>query len=883
MPKHNKIDLKEIIANTKKELQDLCHKENGVTVYPDKEAVRPLFAKLLKAHQLDNPNYKDDIDKERFDYKCKQICDSDSMKQMMESFRIEDLYAAANMDDLSSFANQYKDADKIVSKQKAFEKSMGTLKESASAPQKRVDQILARFGPNGKISATLNGEPDGKRTYTDEAVEKYNGITLPVPESLTPEMVSIIAMGIAMDNKRFDFSKQNMGNGVGDDRVDFNRQYLYMNILGGDERTLDFSDIVAESRKVTKDALEAYQQGDLKPVQRAVTSFSEVVKNALLSPFAASTEKLFLGEKQFFQILMQMERIPELKVREQFTETQWGMVQSHAAQIESADIFYQKSLDMMHKTPEAESKERKEMAFDLLLNAVTMKANPATWKSEASQLNKEMLNAFLLELNLPVSNDDLLSEIGIKDTDLYTKLTGGLTAKLDPLEEKTKISPMQGILSETDGKEKLRTVLKNAIEKSELYQNLVKETNPDKLIKCIEQAKETDIRTYSDVQLDDTKAQKMRNEISEQSVQLRKEKTEEWKKEIEASKAAIISIHKEAMEKKEEKRQKEEKQQKEAKFQEEKQGIAQKLGELSVKLNASTRIPFHSDSAEIIALRQQAEKLQTIMDAQTNSDAFHNDPKVKRELFESYMASRRYLSAKRADAGVKETDNAWRPSTSGGKKRFEAALEIEEFAKQYLGMEEIRRMAEQDEKEIEQKRLDDRKEELLNGNALKGSVIEGLIKSAKNNFEYLRQDSAVRKDCESLKEKEDNKEIRDKYQIDKRVANLIATYIVADAYERDTNKKKKSPDKSKMDEEMKAFNANKKKVIVEMLERPEFKAFMASVKLKDLIDWDAKQIMMGIAAKKADLNKPEKNNPENAKNEVQAEQQPKKAPKAIGK
>ncbi len=337
------------------------------------------------------------------------------------------------------------------------------------------------------------------------------------------------------------------------------------------------------------------------------------------------------------------------------------------------------------------------------------------------------------------------------------------------------------------------------------------------------------------------------------------------------------------MEKKEEKRQKEEKQQKEAKFQEEKQGIAQKLGELSVKLNASTRIPFHSDSAEIIALRQQAEKLQTIMDAQANSDALHNDPKVKRELFESYMASRRYLSAKRADAGVKETDNAWRPSSSGGKKRFEAALEIEEFAKQYLGMEEIRRMAEQDEKKLEQKRLEDRKEELLNGNALKGSVIEGLIKSAKNNFEDLRKTMAVRKDCESLKEKEDNKEIRDKYQIDKRVANLIATYIVADAYERDTNKKKKSPDKSKMDEEMKAFNANKKKVIDEMMERPDFKAFMASVKLIDLIDWDAKQIMMGIAAKKAKLNKEEQKNPENAKNEVQAEQQPKKAPKAIGK
>ena len=869
MPNLNEAELQKIIVNTQKDLQDLCHKENGVTVYPDKEAVRPLFAKLLKAHQA--KKRKENLDEKQFDVKYKKICDTDWMKQMMESNSIEDLYASANMDDLSSLQDKYLAAGEIVSKQKAFENSMGALKESASAKKKRVDKILARFGPNGKISATLNGNPDGKRTYTDEAVEKYYGITLPVPESLTPEMVSIIAMGIAMDNKRFDFSKQNMGNGVGDDRIDFNRQYLYMNILGGDERTLDFSDIVAESRKVTKDALEAYQQGDLKPVQRAVTSFSEVVKNALLSPSDASTENLFLGEKQFFQILMQMERIPELKVREQFTETQWGMVQSHAAQIESADIFYQKSLDMMHKMPEAESKERKEMAFDLLLNAVTMKANSGTWKSELSQLNKEMMNAFLLELNLPVSNDDLLSEIGKKDSDLYTKLTGGLTAKLNSLEEKAKIFPMQGILSETDGKEKLRTVLKNAIEKSELYQDLVKETNPDKLIKCIEQAKETDIRTYSDVQLDDTKAQKMRNEISEQSVQLRKEKTEEWKKEIEASKAAIISIHKEAMEKKE------------AKFQEEKQGIAQKLGELSVKLNASTRIPFHSDSAEIIALRQQAEKLQTIMDAQTNSDALHNDPKVKRELFESYMASRRYLSAKRADAGVKETDSEWRPSTSGGKKRFEAALEIEEFAKQYLGMEEIRRMAEQDEKEIEQERLEDRKEELLNGNALKGSVIEGLIKSAKNNFEDLRKTMAVRKDCESLKEKEDNKEIRDKYQIDKRVANLIATYIVADAYERDTNKKKKSPDKSKMNEEMKAFNANKKKVIVEMLERPEFKAFMASVKLKDLIDWDAKQIMMGIAAKRAELNKEEQKNPENAKNEVQAEQQPKKAPKAIGK
>ena len=756
----------------------------------------------------------------------------------------------------------------IANNMEEVEKTKAELLKKANFARKRVQMMIERFGPEGKISEIALNK---MQAFTKEAVEKYNGIKLPVPEGMPPEIVSLIAMGLAIDKKEFDFTAiHSLSTEAGEKKENFNRDYVLQNILPADRGNIEYSGIMVQSRETAKTALEAYQKGDFSLVRRAVSNVAEVMKESLISTEKASG-KLDEGSKQLYQILLQMKQYPAFGIDEQFDEIQWGMIRSHAAQVNGGDKCYQSAYQLLDEMPKAKSEKREKLAFDILFNSVLWYANGAIDDDKIENARDEVLQKIGKELKPQLNAAEFMDaakEYGSSDPNFFVYVNCGFAALTYEINMKSQASPLQGYMSESNGTVNLEQVLQNEIKQSDLYLQLVNETDPSKLAGLITKATATNIRTYKNVKLDDTKANKLNAEVNKTNEPLWNQAAQDFEKEIRERLSGFITFLEAAPERERQEAERmeiERKKEEERRLEEEKQGIAQKLGKISVKLNASTRIPFHSDSAEIIALRQQAEKLQQIMAAQTNSDALHNDPKVKRELFESYMASRRYLFAKRADAGVKETDNAWRPSTSGGKKRFEAALEIEEFAKQCLGMEEIRRMAEQDEKEIEQKRLGNRQDEIrlaeYDNNSLGAKAIAEVLKEADYfkridvNSEYYINVSPER--MEELKEK---------------VAKVIAVYTVADVYE---NARKKGDHWSK-----RAFDQCVQKTADEVKKRDDFKTLM-NEKPTTLIDaMGRKNGLIGLLAEARTKLLAAKNIEGNAK----TNQEPEKAKgKQLGK
>ena len=711
---------------------------------------------------------------------------------------------------------------------KDLKSTQESMKNNAAGKEKRRSLILSRFGPDGKIKGT----DDPEKYFTQEAAEKYNNTKLPVPEGLTPDMVAIIALGTAMDGTRYDFNKKMTQSGRPLEHFyykNWNREFIYMSIIPGDDRSRDYSHIMENSREETKKALEAYQNHDFEPVKRSLKSFTDIIRLSVLD--CDKSSRMDANHREYFRILNEMKDIPQLGVKEMFSEKEWKRIQVYAAQTEAADQFYQTASKMVNETPEAGSEERKKIAFDMLLNAGLMNAEQGAPDSfrKIDAMTDSLLNKIGRQFDPPMSGRSLTETLQEMDPLKASPELGQaiLNLKQGYSENQIRkgcpaidISPAQGYLSEPDGKQKLTELYKDAILKSDLYQKLVSEKDPYKLSKLVNQAKGSNFTKYREVELDDTKAKQM----SDDSLS----------KEIEKNRVKDLN-----------------------------KVFAYKIGPKKLKealngLDSGTMDLFHNDSDEIKELREQTRLLRGMLMAKGEEALF--DPDVKKTLKDTYKASVKYQLAKRTEAGADEADSSFQPKTPGGKRRYNAAADIEKYTKQFLDMEEIRKEAElelrqEEEQKIMQAKMKEQNK-TFDGKSMGDKAVRAAMKEAKECFTPQM----------FLYEEKETKEI-----VGEKIAKVLAARTVAEASERaaQNGKKMKQAD----------FNRYVAEVTQEVKNREDFKELMRSNSAASLVEAastnNGKELMVKLTkARKTVDSRVQKNNA--AEQNLNAERKTKK-------
>ena len=598
------------------------------------------------------------------------------------------------------------------------------MKQAAKNKETREDLLTRRFGPAGKIRS-LKG---GTACFTTEAEKSYNAIELPVPKDMTPEMVALIALAHATDPTAFDFNKPMTSSNSPSqqfDMVGWNRSYIYTSIVPGDARSLDFSDVMANSRLKTKETLENYiKTGDIHPLKKVMKEFAGLVQQKMLDIIPSSG--LTSNEKQYFQILTELnEKVPALGIREMFTDASWAKINSLKAQIEGSDHFYGTASQLMNEMPAAGSAARKQLAFDLLVDAGIMSADDGLstpeiyavqnklYQEVADQLSElgadqqytaNMIESKLQDLTDDAHNPDEASRIFFNSISFAPSLQ--LAETVLPVET---FSPEQAILSEKDGRTKLAAAYKKAITSSKLYKDLVKESDPEKLKSLIQEAQKQDFTKYPAVTLDDTMAKKLGSDHT-QSERI----IEKWRGGLQHAFAHLIGPKK----------------------------MERALGGLKPK-------DPQDDSPALLELRTKTQQLHDLMQTKgasvaqdlSKADKLMQDPEIKTALLEAYQASVAYQFAVREQANVPEDTLQWRPADPAHAARFDTAVEIEQYARQFIDIEVLRAAAERDEKAREDERIKAAQkaqlEHTYDANSVGGKCVQAAIDKVKADVRVL--------------------------------------------------------------------------------------------------------------------------------------------------
>ena len=724
----------ELIQAAKK----IPHK-NGESVYPNKNDVIDQYATIITAKYINQKIQNHEIEGitiEDFEKERQNLKNDPYFKHTIHSSNDSLLYLLSvkqSGDELFSRhlskKQQQMDAE--------LEKAKNALRSEAAGAQKRKDLLTGRFGPN----ASIIGTDDPNKYFTQEAAAKYNSTKLPVPDDMTPEMVSIIALGNAMDDTRYDFNKKMTESSrplVELNWTQWNRAFIYMNIIPEDSRSRDFSDLMADSREVTKNALEEYQKGNYAPVQRSIDSFCDLCKQTMLT--SQTNSALSTNEKQYYKILTEMDKNPNLRVKEQFSEAQWAKIQSLAAQIESADKFYESSYKLVDQPPEAGSEERKQLAFDMLMNAGIMNCQIPDDPRPMFAIQDNWYKTIGAQLDPPMSPSKFESMLQDhrkatpEQAVVYAKLTvfypEELTNRVLPAET---FSAAEGYLTDPNGKQQLAGFYKDAIEKSDLYKKLVNEKDPMKLTKLIDQAKKNNLDNYTDVKLDDSKAKHFSADKTQS-----KKVFEEWGKTFQTEFAYSIG--------------------------------PKRLNKDVEALNRRTFNYFRKESDELKDLRAKTEQLSLAL--KTKGRTALQDPEVMSLIEQTYQASGKYIEAKRKEANVKPENNSWHPVSPDGQAHYNAAKSIREYTAQFVDLEKIRKEAELEEKQREQERL----EHNMGKSFKKGSIAEQQLNEAIREVTSAYQDNGSEIAAELYGEAEARKEANEHFE--EALSKLIAVRTV---------------------------------------------------------------------------------------------------------
>ena len=340
-------------------------------------------------------------------------------------------------------------------------------------------------------------------------------------------------------------------------------------------------------------------------------------------------------------------------------------------------------------------------------------------------------------------------------------------------------SAVQGYLAEPNGKEQLTAAYREAIEKSDLYQQLVNETDPQKLALNIDKARAQEFEKYKGVKLDGSKAEHYCAQTPMTDALIKK-----WKESFQREFAHEIG--------------------------------PKKMEKALSGLKSHTSNLFHRNSAEIIALREKTELLKRTL--KEKGFGAMQDPAVRQMIKDTYQASIQYTLAKRREAGVSEADSTWRPKTPGGKARYEAALAVEAYTKQFLDEKELMREAEMDVKQQEEQQ-----------------ILAAQLREQNKRFGGKgAADTAVQTALKNIKKSYDPKafmylpEEQQRQLMEEKIAGFIAVRTVAEASER--------AEKNGMKISKAQFDSAVKDAVKEVREREDFKELMTGNPVADLVD-----------------------------------------------
>ena len=381
----------------------------------------------------------------------------------------------------------------------------------------RKQRILNTFGPEGVIDAGEPGNDNSLYFFDPKVADEYNSIKLPVPEGMTPEMVALVAMGAGMDKDKYDFKKSRTASSPGGDIETFNQGFLYMNICADENRVRGFSDIMVDSRKQAKTALDAYARGDHTLVDKYIKNVAEQAKKANLAEIELNGGSVCESPAHEMRLIINdLIKDNKFGVGDMFTENDKIRYNASSEYIHSVDKSNEIKNRLLKDPPEAGSDDRKKLVEEMMFNK--MLASSGTYGldigTQVTDTIKNISNEYKDSISAPLGKyEDNVSEYFthygsmLKKEDnrtpteegmVYLNAASGQFQQTLDVVQKTYISPISLMLNEPDGKQKVKDLFIGHIRELPEYKAMIDAKTPDEMKKAINNAESLKLEDLSD-------------------------------------------------------------------------------------------------------------------------------------------------------------------------------------------------------------------------------------------------------------------------------------------------------------------------------------------------------------------------------------------------
>ncbi len=616
--------------------------------------------------------------------------------------------------------------------------------------KKRYTNIVDHFGKNASIDPGKNEE-----YYTNEAAQEYRSIVLPDVEGMDDDMIALVSLGVAFNEKNLHGSYTS-STAASLDMVSFNRVFLEDNIAKGDDkRTKGFSPIMPVLRKEAKEALDEYNKGDKQKVKAALKNIAEYIKDDIGSLTFNSNTRGVGHKKGFYKTISKFMDDPDLGVKEMFNERELARIK---ANIKKEEAFAKSNIaakELIENPADANTPEREKQVMDYLMNMSIAAINAdSTIKNDL--VENDMINSVkdiidhdanieLIDSEGNVkSSSDLISDLNVsvnqsvnidyaeKSSKYKSKynniITNSSSNVLKNIYMERNISHEEALLSEDDGVKKFTDLYKDTVKDSPIYNSLMNAKTPKEMSKALDNAA-LRFTAYG------TETIPHKTAVSEKAAKLSEGRTAEYKKALTNFRNDLRATIPGAA------------------ARTDLDSITAGLNSQPSKFNVFQM--NHEDSQSIIDLREKTFEFEKLLYTVPKEPVLANE-KVRAALMEAYKASIKYQTEKMKEAKADPNNNKWEPTSKMGKDRFRAAKKIEELAKEFImddimkleneaAMEENKKLAEEAElrninkfKELSETKLG---EDTIQGKAL-NSAIEALRKD-KEKFPFADRSELV--------------------------------------------------------------------------------------------------------------------------------------------
>ncbi|MBR6381885.1 MAG: hypothetical protein IKS07_09470, partial [Lachnospiraceae bacterium] len=377
------------------------------------------------------------------------------------------------------------------------EEMLNGKKKSLQGIRSRMASLDGIYGVSGQLPPTVN--PD--------AQNEYNQIRLPVPEGLSPHMVTMIALGCAMDPSRLDRELTSSSVG-GSSMAAFNQDFLVENIAAGDDRSAKFYAPLLESRRAAKEALEKYASGDTEEVKRHLRTLIQAALNGV--SFITFFDKPNSLTRAPLEMAYELVQQNFLGLGDELNEMDKRNLSAAIKQIEATNAALEMEVKELENPSPAGSPQRESFALELLLRVGTGRVNDlrsvATYDRSVQRYETLAEKyGFMRDPQTGKRTQELKNledrQKGGVDVGVFTL---GIFDSMTVLPDET-----QFLLGGEQGGAELRALYEEAIKGSELYKKLVEAKDAEELKQAIEEADRANLTKYPSVQVPTQEADRL--------------------------------------------------------------------------------------------------------------------------------------------------------------------------------------------------------------------------------------------------------------------------------------------------------------------------------------------------------------------------------------